>query len=369
MHILFITTAFPPLVDGVGDYTYNLAQEFVNNGHQAIVVCKKKLGIKTDYANICVCPIIERWNLFAIQSVIRVIKEYHIDVVSLQYVPHGYQMKGLPFSLIVLLYVIRKCNVKIFTFCHELFVRKEKGNLKRNILSFLMRNITKCIILQSDFVATSIKVYQQQINGLIRYKKLVGLIPINSNVPEVSVDTDSLCSLRTKIAAKDEYIVSFWGFRKMNEILSVLLENCDNGLKIKLLSIGNSLKNIPTDRRIYKTGILPLHEIGSYLKISDVLILPEDRLSGCSFKSGTLLAALKNGVVVLTNKGQMTDDSLVDKFNIVFANFSDKKVFLKSLMWLINHPEERKKIGENAKQTVSHISWRGIYMSYMDWME
>lgn len=42
MHILFITTAFPPLVDGVGDYTYNLAQEFVNNGHQAIVVCKKK---------------------------------------------------------------------------------------------------------------------------------------------------------------------------------------------------------------------------------------------------------------------------------------------------------------------------------------
>ena len=65
----------------------------------------------------------------------------------------------------------------------------------------------------------------------------------------------------------------------------------------------------------------------------------------------------------------MTDDSLVDKFNIVFTNFSDKKVFLKSLMWLINHPEERKKISENAKQTVSHISWRGIYMSYMDWME
>lgn len=369
MHILFITTGFPPLIDGVGDYTYNLAKEFADKGHQVIVICKKRSGINTDYTSICVCPIIRKWNFFAMQPIIRVIKEYHIDVVSLQYVPHGYHCKGLPVSLIALLYVMRRCRVKIFTFCHELYVGREKGSLKRNVLSFLMRKITKYIILQSDFVATSIEIYRQQINDLIRSKKLVGLIPIGSNVPEISMDADGLCSLRAKIATKNEYIVSFWGFRKMNEVLPALLESCNNGLKIKLMSIGNSFKNIPANRFIYKTGILPIHEIGNYLRISDILILPEDRLSGCSFKSGTLMAALKNGVVVLTNKGQMTDDILKDKFNIVFTDFSDKKIFLKSLIWLMNHPKERKKIGENAKQTVSHISWRGIYMSYMDWME
>lgn len=367
MNTLFITTSFPPLVCGVGDYTYNLVQEFVKNGHQVTVVCKKKPGIKTDYDNICVCPIIKRWNLFAIRPIIRLIKERHIDLVSLQYVPHGYHIKGLPFSLIALLYAIRKYNVKIFTFCHELFVGWEKGNLKRNILSFFMRNITKCIILQSDFVATSIKVYQQQVNDLIRYKKLIGLISIGSNIPEVSVDAESLYSLRTKIATTDECIVSFWGFRRINEILPVLLDSC-NVLNIKLMSIGNSSPNMPEDNRIYKTGILPLNEIVSYLRISDILILPEDFFSGCSFKSGTLVAALKNGVTVLTNKGRMTDETLVDGFNIVYTDFNDNRVFLNSLTWLVKHPEERERIGGNAKHLLSHISWESIYAGYMDWM-
>ena len=29
----------PPIVDGVGDYTYNLAHEFALHGHEVIVIC------------------------------------------------------------------------------------------------------------------------------------------------------------------------------------------------------------------------------------------------------------------------------------------------------------------------------------------
>lgn len=51
-----------------------------------------------------------------------------------------------------------------------------------------------------------------------------------------------------------------------------------------------------------------------YLQISDILILPEDPLSGCSLKSGSLAAALQFGIPTITNSGFMTDERLSDLF-------------------------------------------------------
>ena len=43
MRILFITNQMPPLVDGVGDYTCNLARGFARHGHEAAVVCREDM--------------------------------------------------------------------------------------------------------------------------------------------------------------------------------------------------------------------------------------------------------------------------------------------------------------------------------------
>ena len=59
MNILFITNTLPPVVDGVGDYTLNLAKEFAKHGHKVSIVCKRNDRVKTDYEDIRVFPIVE----------------------------------------------------------------------------------------------------------------------------------------------------------------------------------------------------------------------------------------------------------------------------------------------------------------------
>ena len=369
MKILFITNNLPPLVDGVGDYTYNIAREFSKNQHEVYIVCRNNPDINASINGIKVFPVINDWKCDCYKPIIKIIKENDIDTVSLQYVPHGFHVKGLPFPLIRLTKKIKKCNVKLFTFCHEVYVGKEKGNPKRNLLSFLMRNITRCIVRQSDNVATSLPVSKEQLQRLVRPGRTVGLIPIPSNVPDCPATAEELKAFRRKFAGGDEVILAFFCSRRNGISLPRLLRLNGQGCKIKILIIGKSAMECPADDRVYKTGILPIDEIGWYLRISDVLILPEAPESGCSFKSGSLMAALRCGLPVVTNKGRLTDESLKDGYNIVFADFTREEAFMPVLADLVKNPEKRCRIGSNAQQTVKHISWEATCAAYTQMME
>ena len=370
MNILFITTGFPPQADGVGDYTFNLAKEFVKGGHRVSVVCKRMPVEHVVCKGIRVYSLISRWDLKSIHPIVKLIKENGAEAVLLQYVPHGYSKRGLPFALALLAVAIRRlCNARLFTFCHELYVGREKGNPKRNLLSFLMRNIARCIVRQSGGVATSLPVSKEQLQRWVKPGRPVGLIPIPSNVPDCPATAEELKTFRRKFAGDDEVILAFFCSRRNGISLPRLLRLADQGCKIKILIIGRSAMECPADDRVYKTGILPIDEIGWYLRISDLLILPEAPESGCSFKSGSLMAALRCGLPVLTNKGRLTDESLVDGYNIVFADFTREEAIMPVLADLVKNPEKRHRIGINAQETVKHISWEATYAAYMRIMQ
>ena len=154
--------------------------------------------------------------------------------------------------------------------------------------------------------------------------------------------------------------------RHIEGVLRQLTSLKNRGYKIKILIIGKSLQEILDKQRvyIYSTGILPADELGQYFRISDILVLPENKESGCTFKSGSLIVGLKNGLTILTNKGRMTDAALKDGENIVFTDFDNTEEFEKTVVWLIEHPHERQKIGERAKMVVTHLSWENIYQAY-----
>ena len=367
MTILFITNNLPPVVDGVGDYTYNIARQFAMHRHKVYIACRENAEVDTHVEGMTIVPCVKAWNWSCYKPIVRLIREKGIEVVSLQYVPHGFHPKGLPFPLIQLVRKIKKCNIKLFTFCHELYVGKEKGNFKRNLLNFLMRDITKRIILQSDFIATSINIHKIIIKELTNNQKRVSIIPISSNIPTVAKSTDELKALKNWIAPQKEIIISFLGVRNIDISLQVLKQVKAQGYKIKILIIGKTLREVCKDEDyVYRTGILPLDELGQYLQISDILILPENKESGCSFKSGSLMAGLKNGLTVLTNKGRMTDDLLKDGENIVFTDFDDTEIFKSSLIELINNPQKRNSIGKSAEEAVSYISWENTYDAYIN---
>lgn len=367
MKILFITNNFPPIVDGVGDYTYNIAKQFSEHGHEVFIICKKNLKINTEISRIEVLPIIDKWDLSCHKPIIRFIKDKKIDVVSLQYVPHGFHPKGLPFPIIKLTKEIKKSNTKLFTFFHEVSVEKEKGNIRRTLLSIVMQYISKRIIENSDYVATSIEYYRNMMLKLVPYKKNIPLIPIASNIPETTLSEKDLLDLKKRIAPNNEVIISFFGIRNIQNSVDAISSLKREGYKIKILLIGKTSKNLPKNLPYdtIKTGVLEIEEIDKFIKVSDIFILSEGK-SGCSFKSGSLAAGLRNKLPIITSKGKLTSSVLEDRKNILFTDFNNSYKIGNTILYILNNKDISLSIGREAYNTTIDFTWNETYNKYIN---
>jgi hypothetical protein len=107
MKLLFIADNFPPVVDGVGDYTYHLGQQLTRNGHRVYVICSRKreivqfAGTQTELR---VHPVIDAWNGQAAGTITDLVNEIEPDWIIPQYVPYSYNYYGVPFWFCSLVY-------------------------------------------------------------------------------------------------------------------------------------------------------------------------------------------------------------------------------------------------------------------------
>ena len=366
MKILFISNHMPPIVDGVGDYTYNLAHEFAYHGHEVTIISSNCPEIKTNVEGITILPIITKWNKKAGKQVATLVKEHNIDIVSLQYVPHGYHPKGLPFGLIPMMHTIKKTKVKIMIFFHEVCIDYRGWNIKHILCSWGIKYIAKKLIKNSDYVATSIEHYVKRIQKL--HKNInVPAIRIASNIPFHTYNTEHLKHLKNKIAPNGEFIVLFFGKRDINYQVEAIQELISQEYKIIVLSVGNTLflsqnYKIP----MYKTGLLDINDISQYFQIADCFCLPENEKSGATFKSGSLAAGLQYGLPIITNSGFMTEKTLQNNINILFVKANDKDAFKKKLLILMKDKTFAKIISDNAKTIGKTLTWENTYQHYMD---
>lgn len=369
MKVLFITKNYPPLIDGVGEYTYNLAHTFVKHNHKVIIVCTNHSEINTITGKITVLPIINQWNGKAGTKIAKIIRDHAVDFVSLQYVPHGFHPKGLPFGLIALVHEIKKTNVKTMTFFHEVCIDYIGWNIKRTLFSYGIKYIAKKIIEKSDYVATSIEHYTKRIQ---KFKKEINIstIHIASNIPKHSYTKEYLEQLKKTVAPQGEFIIVFFGKRDINNQVKAIKELINEGYKIIALSLGNTYflqqeYKIPT----YKTGLLNINDISQYFQIADCLCLPENEKSGCSFKSGSLAAGLQHALPILTNKGYMTESTLVNHYNIIFTNNQNINDIKRSIKQLIQNKDFRLSISKQAALLGETLTWEKTYTDYMNMLK
>lgn len=366
MKILFITNQLPPLVDGVGDYTYNIAKQFANHNHEVYIVCKKNPKININIEGITVLPIVEKWNFNCHKPILKFIKEKGIEIVSLQYVPHGFHPKGLPFPLIKLTKKIKKSQAKLFTFFHEVCIDYCGLNLKKTFFSLGIRSIAKRLIKNSDYVATSIEYYADRIRKF--YNDInVFTVRIASNIPFKYYNEIYLKQLKKKIAPNGEFVILFFGKRNVEYHVEAIKELKSEGYKIVILSLGNtSFLKQEYGISIYKTGMIEINEMSQYFQIADCFCLPENDDCGCSFKSGALAAGLQYGLPIITNNGFMTESSLIRDNNIIFVNSKNIYDIKKSIKRLIQDKNYYQSIRINALSIGKTLNWKSTFTKYMD---
>lgn len=367
--ILFIAPGFPPSVNGVGDYTYHLAKEFVRDGHSVRVITHTADHDDGMVEGIRLYRIAESWSVADCRAILKLLDAQPADLVILQYVPHGYHHQGLPFPLLVLTAGIKRRGIRLFTFFHEVYIDRIPYNLRRNIGSWLMRRLTRRIARQSDHVATSITHYRQLLTQLLPPEAPpVGVIPIASNVPEIDVSEDELQATRRSITGgTDVPIIAFFGARDVRLAFRGIETLIAEGLPLRVLLIGKNTADVPDALLPYvrRTGILPLNGISRYLQAADIFILPEPSHWGAQFKSGSLIAALRAGLPVLSCRGTVVrDDLLQDGEDILFTDFTDTPQLASDLRRLLTDPALRQRLGDGARSVAEAITWPATYQAY-----
>ena len=353
MKIVFLTRHFPPTICGVGDHTYHLAQQMQQQGLKVSIICfSDQKPVELD--GIDVFPIVKRWNRGGVLAVVNKVKMLQPDWFISQYVPHGFQSKGLPLASLLLYRQLNQLNVPILTIFHEVKIRPENA-LKTQIYSFIQAKIADSLAEKSTKIVTSIDFYADYLK---RFADKITVLPIASNILPIDVSEDVKQQLRNKYGiSKATKVVCTFGDRDITHYLPAFdrLTN-DYPNFVWLLCGKNSTPSVIIGSRPYirYVGKMSAENIYQHLSLGDVFFMPDDINAdgegGTSNKSGSLATAFSLGIPIVATKGDLNNALLVDGQNILLTDIRHQTALYEALKSCFDSPTLALKLGNNARQ-------------------
>ena len=213
MKVLIVSGSFPPMVCGVGDYTYNLAVNLgkINNVDIAIVT-DVKAG-ENSQEGVEIFPVVDTWDIFSLRKILSIVKSWEPDLVHIQYPTLGYKNSIFP-SFLPLLFSPVAPVVETW---HEPLSRKGLFRYFPNCLAK-----TRLITVEENYH----KFLPRWYAALIKRKKNVH-IPIASNIPYANLGKEAITGLRRKYNCGERKLISFFGMINERKGVESLLEIVD----------------------------------------------------------------------------------------------------------------------------------------------
>lgn len=370
MKIGIITGEYPPMLGGVGAYTDVLAHSLTAQGHDIHL-------FSTSSANSTDLPItksVSHWNLSSLFAARRWAAQF--DIVNLQFQTAAYGMS--PF-IHFLPDVVGK--IPVVTTFHDLrhpYLFPKAGPLRDWIVMRLARASNGVIVTNHEDLQR------------IQHLPNVRLIPIGSNIlTELPEDFDAAV-WREKIGAQPgDFLIAHFGFVKLGKGLETLLESVvqlrRENFPARLLMIGGRTStNEPTDAAytaaidqhitdlgisdyVYWTGYVDEREVGAYLTASDAVVLPF--ADGVSYRSGSLMAALRYDGVIITTTPRTAIPTFRDGENMLLFPPNDSAALTRQVRRLYDTPPLRVRLQEGARQLARQFDWTQIAQDYVEFFQ
>jgi glycosyltransferase involved in cell wall biosynthesis len=382
MKLLLITPRFPPACDGVGDYSYFLAQALAAEGFEVSVL--------TSRAEAGHCPpkvrlmaAVTRWGLAGLPRILECIKEVRPDWVLLQYVPNGYAARtAVPFYLVALVLLLRVQGIKVLTTFHEVALRLYWRNLRYVLAAVGQRAVALGLGWLSQAAVTSIGFFRDTLG---QGKIDATVIPVGSNIPPRAVPKMELQRRRRRVAPQGEMIVATFGAGGAYRRHDLILEGARRfqeagGGRLRLLFIGNlgpaevealhaEARRLGMEDALFLTGFISPEEVFKYLKVADLYVTldlgrrPVE--GGISTKSGSAMAGFAAGCPILSYRGDLTDPLFRSGENVFFLDSPDAAGVAKALAVLLSQKDLRDCLGREALRTwKENLSWAAIARNY-----
>ncbi len=328
MKIAFITGCLEPGRDGVGDYTRLLAEECMRQKHQCCLIALsdrylQQLNTNPQEAAECMLrlPANMPWENRA-KYAQQFLAKFDPDWVSLQFVPYGYQDKGIVAEFSRWLRLIVQGR-KLHVMFHELWIGENVGApLKEKLVGKIQRFFIFRVIknLQPAVIHTSNPAYVIMLQQLGVSAKC---LPLFSNIPISAKNADDwllpqLRSLGIKIypGNRDQFwlfglfgtIHPVWSAEPLFTYLNQAAVQHDRQiiiLSIGRLGYGEMLWKQISQKYCHQFSFLQLNEQPPS-KISEFLNSIDFGISTSPYllvgKSGTTTAMLEHGIPVIVNR-------------------------------------------------------------------
>jgi len=340
MKVLFICGSLESGKDGVGDYTKKMALMCEEYGIKPLIIAINDRYIdqmQSGYINSIpflripkIMPI--KYKLIEIEKYIALASP--IDWISLQFVPYGFNNKGLIYKYIKPLKRLFS-GFKVHVMMHELWIGEEQqASFKNKYFGYLQKifiiNLLKSI--KPLVVNTSIPLYKHMLeNAGIN----TSILPLFSNINYFPISNDKYLEPIPEdiVVNKNNYIIgcifgsiyhTSWDMDSLFKILAK--KSKSNGKKILIISVGK----ISTGEEFWKELPLKYPDFEFLtIGIQDETVISNLLYSFVDFgivttpaiiagKSGTYMAFLEHGLPVFTKKNELsfnfdTSDCLLDE--------------------------------------------------------
>jgi len=364
MRVLLVSGSYPPIPDGVGDYTekvYLETQKQMGEKNVALVT-------RTPDADMGKRPgvhaIIRTWNLWGGVRTIAFARSWKPDVVHLQYPATGYG-RSLSVAFLPLLARIVLPGVRIVLTIHEYSNRTLKGRA-RLLIS----------MLASHGIIVVNELYKKDITRHCPFLgKRIVYIPIGSNILRHNISREDLRKRRSLLGwGEDDPVLAYFGLLRAEKGIEGLLD-VFYGVKrefphARLLVIGGAEDTLIEDdlksrvvalglaQDVVVTGYLPAASVSEHLLLSDVCVLPFP--DGVSAKRSSFITAIEHGLPVVTTNPACPIRDLKDGENVFLAPVGDTIAMVCHIKAMLDSPELRKTLSSNAAQFSRTFAWESI---------
>lgn len=331
MKIAFITSCLEPGRDGVGDYTRLLAEECVRQGHECCLLslndrflthsCQSYLLINRLKIPLLRLPASTSWGNRT-SCAKDFLNLFQPDWLSIQFVPYGFQSKGIVYGLSKRLSQLAKGR-KVHIMFHEVWLGQHLGaKLKERMVGKVQKFFVLYLVkqLQPLVVHTSNSAY---VAILKQHGILASRLPLFGNIPIAAQNGDiwlfpelHKLGLEIKTENRDQFwLFGFFGtlhpIWPAEPLFTYISQTATrHNRKVGILSIGRlsygkelwkSLsKTYGSDFVFLQLGELPPAKISEFLNSIDFSIASSPYL--LVGKSGSVAAMLEHGLPIIVNR-------------------------------------------------------------------
>jgi glycosyltransferase involved in cell wall biosynthesis len=364
MKVSLLAGGYPPDLDGIGDYTFFLAQALAARTDIAkpVTVYTRK-GEHEHTPGVRVSPFFEFARPSSIRELLPLVAQESPDWLVLQYNPFCWGARGFCPALPPTLRHIKSLphGPKLAVMFHETTVPKWPWRFA--ILYAWQRPILRAVARQADAVFVSTKRWIPELQSA-GSRVPATLLPVGSNIPRSNLSREEA---RSRLGIGDECLVlGIFGGAHPSRLLDWIAEAA-RAVQLKhkdllVLHVGpeGDVMNFAMLGLPFRTlGPKPAAEAADALRSMDCLVSPF--IDGVSTRRSSVMAALNNGLPVATTRRDWTDDYFlhVSPEVLLASSARDSGGFTKDFVqWLRSRPSHAEATVEKAHD--EYFAWHRV---------